>query len=103
MARPEPKIIKEHFKDNSLAVVQVCEVENTRGLYGVVYRGRSFQYRTKANIEVAYPGWKYIRTTFANSAHAFNLAEKLNKYFDTNEFQVVEMSYGNTISPDKYK
>jgi hypothetical protein len=103
MARPEPKIIKEYFKENSTSVLQVCEVENNRGIYVVVYRGRPFQYRGKYNIEVEYPGWKYLRTSFPNSGHAFRLADKLNKYFDSTEFEVVEMSYGTTISPDKYK
>ena len=103
MARPEPKIIKQHFKDQSVSVIQVCEVENNRGLYVVVYQGRPFQYRVKANIEVNYPGWKYVRTSFPNSGHAIRLAEKLNKYFDSTEFEVVEMSYGTTVSSDKYK
>ena len=96
MSRPDPKIIKEYFKD-TLSVVQICEVENSRGLYVVVYQGRPFQYRTKANIEVDYPSWKYVRTTFANSAHAFNLATKLNYWFDTDDFEVVEMSYGTQV------
>ena len=98
MARSDPTILLEYFKPDTPGVIQICEVENSRGLYVVVYQGRPFQYRAKANVEVDYPGWKYVRTTFANRAHAFNLAEKLNQYFDTDDFEVVEMSYGTTIS-----
>jgi hypothetical protein len=103
MSRPEPTLIKEYIKPGTQSIVQICEVENNRGLYVVVCKGKPFQYKTKANFEIDYPGWKYVRTSFANSAHAFNLATKLNYWFDTDEFEVVEMSYGTTISPNKYK
>jgi hypothetical protein len=44
------------------------------------------------NIEVQLTGPKYVKSSFTNSGHAFNLAEKLNIRFNTEEFNVMLMS-----------
>lgn len=35
---------------------------------------------------------KYMRTNFSNPAHAYRLADKLNKMFDTEDFTVKEIN-----------
>ena len=35
---------------------------------------------------------KYMRTNFSNPAHAYRLARKLNKMFDTDDFTVREIN-----------
>jgi len=80
----------------------VCQAES-QGLFVVLYQRLPFQLRTKANIEVAYPSWKYLRVGFANSAHAFNLAKKLNEMFNTTDFTVSEMTHGRNIPLKHYQ
>jgi len=96
MSRPEPTILKQHIKEDGVGALQVCQAE-AQGLFVVLYQGLPFQLRSKANIEVPYPSWKYLRVAFANSAHAFNLAEKLNTMFDTEDFTVNQMTHGRNI------
>ena len=97
MSRPDPRILKERIPDGTTHIAQICEVDNNRGLYVVIYRGRPFQYRTKLNYEINYPSWKYMRVAFANYAHARNLKDKLNSWFDTEDFEVVEMTSGDPV------
>ena len=98
MSRPDPEILLSHECDDDPKILQVCESYGM-GLYVVLYRGRPFQLRRKLNKEVSYPGWKYLRTSFAGSAaHAIRLAEKLNAIYNTTEFTVGEMVPGRTIS-----
>jgi hypothetical protein len=42
-------------------------------------------------------GPKYIKSSFTNSGHAFNLAEKLNIRFNTEDFAVVLMYLGRVL------
>ena len=35
---------------------------------------------------------KYLRTNFSNRAHAYRLADRLNKMFDTEDFSVREVN-----------
>jgi hypothetical protein len=39
--------------------------------------------------------------SFSNSGHAFNLAEKLNKTFNTDEFQVIKLTQGDVITENE--
>jgi len=50
------------------------------------------------NTLVNYPGPKYKKVSFSNSGHAFNLADRLNKKFNTDKFSVVKLVDGETIS-----
>jgi hypothetical protein len=42
----------------------------------------------------SYPGPKYKKVSFSNPGHARNLAKKLNKLFDTNDFAVYRLTSG---------
>ena len=76
---------------------QVLEAD---AIYAVFYEGRPINLRT-LNSLVSYPGPKYKKVSFSNSGHAFNLAEKLNKMFHTNKFQVYELKQGKVITERK--
>jgi len=93
MARPAPRIILEDIDDN-LKALQVCEAD---AIYAVFYENRPVKVRTYGNIEIGYPGPKYLKTSFPSAGHAFNLAERLNAKFNTDQFTVVLMNSGRTI------
>lgn len=93
MSRPKPSLILEHVNDEQKAI-QICEADN---LYAVCYRGRPIMMRTISNVEIPYPGPKYAKTSWTNSGHAFNCAEKLNTLFNTDQFTVVVMQPKRTI------
>ena len=94
MSRPKPTVILEHVRED-LKATQICEAD---AIYAVCYQGRPIMMRTFINVEVPdYPGPKYGKTSWANPGHAFNLAERLNKMFETKDFTVVVMQPGRTI------
>ena len=51
------------------------------------------------NMLISYPGPKYKKVSFSNPGHAINLAKKLNKQFDTDQFTVVVLDKGKQIYP----
>ena len=53
------------------------------------------------NTLVNYPGPKYKKVSFSNSGHAFNLADRLNKKFNTELFTVVRLLEGEKITRDQ--
>ena len=94
MSRPKPTILLEEITDQ-LKATQICAAD---GVYAVCYKTRPISLRTNGNIEVPdYPGFKYLKTAFTNPGHAFNLAERLNKKFDTTDFDVRVMITGRII------
>jgi len=94
MARPMPNVLLRNVDINDKAL-EVCEAD---ALYGVLYQGRPIKIRTLQNIELNFIGPKYSKTAFPESGHAFNLADKLNKMFNTDEFTVAIMTVSRTIS-----
>ena len=96
MSRPKPAVLLEHIDDNMRAY-QVCEAD---AIYAVCYKRRPIKIKTKANVEIEYPGPKYSKTSFPEPGHAFNLAERLNQRFATADFSVVMMTAGRTVSED---
>jgi hypothetical protein len=93
MSRPRPTIILEDI-DESDRGFWVCEAD---AVYAVCYQNRPITVKTQANVYVNYPGPKYAKTSFPSAAHAFNLAERLNKRFGCEDFTVVMMTVGRTI------
>jgi hypothetical protein len=90
MARPKPTIVLENIDPKTYKVEQILEAE---AVYAVFYMGKPINIRTLNHL-VSYPGPKYKKCSFSNSGHAFNLAEKLNKMFNTGEFSVYRLSEG---------
>jgi hypothetical protein len=94
MSRPKPDIILEHTNPKNYKSEQVLKAE---AIYSVFYQGKPINLRS-LNTLVNYPGPKYKKVSFSNSGHAFNLAERLNKIFNSKEFQVVKLTQGEVIT-----
>jgi len=95
MARPKPNIILESV-DKNYNSEQILEAG---AIFAVYYENKPINLRT-LNTLVNYPGPKYKKVSFSNSGHAFNLADRLNDKFSTDQFTVVKLLDGETISRD---
>ena len=93
MARPKPKIISDQV-DKSYNSEQILKAE---AMFAVYYESKPINLRT-LNTLVNYPGPKYKKVSFSNSGHAFNLADRLNKKFNTDLFSVVKLTDGETVT-----
>ena len=93
MSRPKPEILLESINKHTYKTEQILSAD---AIYSVFYKGKPINLRV-ANTLVSYPGPKYKKVSFSNSGHAFNLAERLNKKFNTDEFKVVMLTEGTVI------
>lgn len=85
MSRPKPKVILTYTDPKTYLSEQVLAI---KAMYVVFYDGQPINLKS-INKLTNYPGPKYRRTSFPeNPGHAFNLAEKLNKLFKTDKFEV---------------
>jgi len=96
MSRPKPEILLESVNKTTYKAEQILSAE---AIYSVFYEGKPINLRTLHTL-VSYPGPKYKKVSFSNSGHAFNLAERLNKMFNTDKFEVVKLSEGVVVSED---
>jgi hypothetical protein len=99
MARPKPIVITEKVNKKTYKSLQVLKADS---IYTVCYKDSPINVRT-LNTLVDYPGPKYKKVSFVNAGSAFNLADKLNKEFETTEFSVVQMVSGKKITENEYK
>lgn len=95
MSRPKPKVLFE-IVDRNYKAEQVLEAD---AVYAVCYDDQPINLRT-LNVMIDYPGPKYKKTVFVNSGHAFNLAERLNKVFKTDQFKVYKMVLGEIATEE---
>lgn len=93
MSRPKPTVLLNYTDPKTYKSEQVLDAS---GIYAVFYQSKPINLRT-LNSLVNYPGPKYRKVSFSNPGHAFNLAEKLNKLFKTDQFSVVLLTSGQTI------
>jgi len=93
MARPKPNILLEYV-DKNYNSEQILEAS---AIFAVYYQGKPINLRT-LNTLVNYPGPKYKKIGFSNSGHAFNLADRLNKQFNTDDFDVRRLYEGEIIT-----
>lgn len=96
MSRPKPEILLESINKQTYKAEQILSAE---AIYSVFYKQKPINLRV-LNKLVSYPGPKYKKVSFSNSGHAFNLAERMNKLFDTEDFQVVRLTSGEIVSED---
>ena len=99
MSRPKPDIILEHTNPKNYKSEQVLKAE---AIYSVFHQGKPINLRS-LNTLVNYPGPKYKKTSFSNPGHAFNLAERLNKQFNTDEFCVVRLEGGPVVNEEEIR
>jgi hypothetical protein len=96
MSRPKPTVLLEAVNKQTYKAEQVLSAD---AIYSVFYQGQPINLRT-LSVLVSYPGPKYKKVSFSNPGHAFNLAERLNKIFNTDEFVVVKLTQGEVVSED---
>ena len=99
MSRPKPTVILEKVEKETYKTEQVLASE---GIWAVYYSKKPINLKT-FNMLISYPGPKYKKVSFSNSGHAFNLAERMNKIFDTDKFEVVKLTQGEVITEDDIK
>lgn len=97
MSRPKPEVLLEALNKHTYKAEQVLQAE---AIYSVFYQGSPINLRT-LNKLVSYPGPKYKKVSFSNPGHAFNLAERLNKIFQTSEFAVVKLTHGEPVTEEE--
>jgi len=97
MSRPKPEIILESIDKHTYKAEQVLSAD---AIYSVFYQGKPINLRV-SNTLVSYPGPKYKKVSFSNSGHAFNLADRMNKKYVTDEFTVVMLTEGVVIVEDE--
>jgi len=97
MSRPRPTILLDHTHPKTYKSEQVLKAE---AIYAVFYDHSPINLRT-LNSLVSYPGPKYKKTSFPNPGHAFNLAEKLNRLFKTDQFRVHKLTGGEVCQEDE--
>jgi len=96
MSRPTPTVIMDHTDPKTYKSEQVLAAN---GIYAVFLNGEPINLRS-LNKLVDYPGPKYRKVSFSNPGHAHNLAEKLNRLFKTDTFQVFFLTQGSIVSED---
>lgn len=93
MSRPKPNVLLEMTNKKNYKVEQVLEAE---AIWAVFYKDKPVNLKT-GSVVAQNLGPKYKKVSFSNSGHAFNLAEKLNKMFNTTDFSVYKLTTGEKI------
>jgi hypothetical protein len=94
MSRPKPVVLLNYTDPKTYKAEQVLEAE---AIYAVFYEGKPINQRILHTL-LDYPGPKYKKCSFSNQGHAFNSADKLNKLFKTNKFEVYKLTQGEKIT-----
>ena len=84
MARPSAEVLLSDTHDTGLDEILLAQ-----GLWVVCYRTMPIAIRQQRWNRLGCK-FKYPRSIFTNPAHAYKLAEQLNKQFNTEEFSVKE-------------
>lgn len=96
MSRPKPNVILEVTNKKNYKTDQVLEAE---AIWAVFYKDQPINLKTTSMVAHQL-GPKYKKVSFSNSGHAFNLAEKLNKLFNSNDFSVYKLTTGEKIADE---
>lgn len=92
MSRPAPNILLEFTNIKTQRIEKVLE---SHGIWAVYYQNKPVNLKSESVIAFVMP--QYKKTSFSNKGHAINLAKKLNKQFNTNDFTVVLLTHGETV------
>jgi hypothetical protein len=93
MSRPKPKVLLEVTNKKSYKTEQVLEAE---AIWAVFYKDEPVNLKT-TSVVAQQVGPKYKKVSFSNSGHALNLAEKLNKLFNCDDFSVYKLTTGEKV------
>ena len=94
MSRPKPNILLEVTSKKTYKTEQVLEAE---AIWAVFYQDKPINLKNSSMVGPQL-GPKYKKVSFSNSGHAFNLAEKLNKLFNTENFSVYKLTTGEKLA-----
>lgn len=94
MSRPRPKILLEFTNKKNYKIEQVLDSD---AIWAVFYQGKPINLKTSSLVS-SYPGPKYKKVSFSNPGHAHNLAKKLNKLFNTDQFKVYKLTDGEVVN-----
>jgi len=90
VSRPKPQILLENTNKRNYKTDQVLEAD---AIWAVFYKDKPINLKT-TSIVGQQLGPKYKKVSFSNSGHAFNLAEKLNRQFNSKDFSVYKLTVG---------
>lgn len=90
MSKPLPRVLLETTDPSTYRTEQVLEAPV---MYAVFYEMKPVNIRSVNSLSNQSAA-KYRKTNFVSVGHAKNLAEKLNKRFRTDKFQVFELKAG---------
>jgi hypothetical protein len=96
MSRPKPKVLLEITNKKTYKTEQVLDAE---AIWAVFYQDRPINLKT-SSIVAQQLGPKYKKVSFSNAGHAHNLAEKLNKMFNTQDFSVFKLTTGEKLTDE---
>ena len=96
MSRPKPTVLLEITNKTNYKTEQVLEAD---AIWAVFYKDKPVNLKT-SSILAAEVGPKYKKVSFSNSGHAFNLAEKLNKNFNCQDFSVYKLTTGKKVQDE---
>jgi hypothetical protein len=93
MSRPKPNVLLDYVNKKTYKSEQILEAD---AIWAVFYKAQPFNLKS-FNSLTSYPGPKYKKVSFSNPGHAHNLAKKLNRMFNCEDFQVVKLTAGEII------
>jgi hypothetical protein len=96
MSRPKPNILLEITNKKTYKTEQVLEAD---AIWAVFYQDKPINLKT-SSLVVQHLGPKYKKVSFSNSGHAINLAEKLNKIFNSTGFSVFKLVTGEKLTDE---
>jgi hypothetical protein len=94
MSRPKPTVLLEITNKKTYKTEQVLEAD---AIWAVFYKDKPINLKT-SSIVAQQVGPKYKKVSFSNAGHAHNLAEKLNKVFNTTDFSVFKLTTGEKLT-----
>jgi hypothetical protein len=100
VSRPKPQILLEVTNKKSYKTEQVLSAE---AIWAVFYKDKPINLKINTSIVEQQLGPKYKKVSFSNSGHAFNLAERLNKQFNSKDFSVYKLTAGKKIVDESKK
>jgi hypothetical protein len=93
MSRPKPKVLLEIANKKTYKTEQVLASD---AIWAVFYQDRPINLKTGSLVGQQITP-KYKKVSFSNEGHAINLAEKLNKLYDTQDFAVYKLTSGEKL------
>lgn len=93
MSRPKPNVLLEITDKKTYKTEQVLESD---AIWAVFYKNKPINLKN-LTVGLLNVGPKYRKVSFSNAGHAFNLAEKLNKKFNSKDFSVFKLTTGELL------